>query len=81
MTGADVALWSGVFAPAGTPPAIVKKLEGEIRTLIQLPDVKDKFKQMATPTVVSTAEEFTRAIDAEIKMWTEVAKKTNVKIE
>ncbi len=81
VTGADVALWSGVFAPAGTPPAIVKKLEGEIRTLIQLPDVKEKFKQMATPTVVSTAEEFTRAIDAEIKMWTEVAKKTNVKIE
>ena len=81
VAGVEVGLWSGVFAPAGTPAAIVKKLESEIRTLIQLPDVKDKFRQMATPTVVSTSEEFARTIDREIKMWTEVAKKANVKIE
>ncbi len=81
VPGVEVALWSGVFVPAGTPPAIVKKLETEVRTLMQLPDVKDKFKQMATQTVVSTSEEFRRTIDREIKMWTEVAKKANVRIE
>jgi tripartite-type tricarboxylate transporter receptor subunit TctC len=81
VAGVDVGLWSGVFAPAATPKAIVKKLEGEIRTLIQAADVQEKFKQMATPTVVSTSEEFSRVIDDEIKMWRNVAKQSNVKIE
>lgn len=81
VPGIDVGLWSGVFAPAATPRAIVKKLEGEIRTLIQAADVQAKFKQMATPTVVSTSEEFSQTIDAEIKMWRDVAKQANVKIE
>jgi tripartite-type tricarboxylate transporter receptor subunit TctC len=70
-----------MFAPAGTPMAIVKKLEGEVRRLIQLPDVKEKFKQLATPTVVSTAEEFTKSLEDELKMWSDVARQANVKIE
>jgi tripartite-type tricarboxylate transporter receptor subunit TctC len=81
VPGINVALWSGMFAPAGTPPAIVKKLEGEIMQMMQLPDVKEKFKQLATPVVVSTSEEFRRSLEAELKMWADVAKQANVKIE
>jgi tripartite-type tricarboxylate transporter receptor subunit TctC len=81
VPGVTVGLWSGVFARAGTQPAIVAKLEGELRKIMQMPDVKDKFKAMATPTVGSTAAEFTRIIDAETKMWGEVGRIANVRIE
>ncbi len=81
ISGVNVGLWSGIFAPAGTPPSIIKKLEGEFRRMMQMADVKEKFKAMATPTLGSTAEEFARTIDAETKMWGEVGRAANVKLE
>jgi len=81
IQGMEVGLWSGMFAPAGTPPAIVKKLETEFRRMMQEPDVQAKFRQMATTTVGSSAEDFAHAIDTEIKMWTDVARQANVKFE
>jgi tripartite-type tricarboxylate transporter receptor subunit TctC len=77
----DVGLWSGIFVPAATPPAIVRKLEGALRRIMQMADVKDKFKAMATPTVGSTSQEFIRTIDVETRMWREVGRIANVKIE
>jgi len=81
VSGVDVGLWSGIFAPAATPPGVVRKLETELRKIMQMADVKEKFKAMATPTVGSTAAEFTRLIDAETKMWGDVGRAANVKLE
>jgi tripartite-type tricarboxylate transporter receptor subunit TctC len=76
-----VSLWSGVFAPAGTPQPIVKRLETEIQRIMQKPEVKQKFKAMATPTVGSTSAEFISAIEKESTMWRGVAKDANLKFE
>jgi tripartite-type tricarboxylate transporter receptor subunit TctC len=81
VAGIDVGLWSGVFAPAGTPPAIVRKLEAEFRKMMQTADVKEKFKAMATPTVGGSAADFARTIDVETRMWGEVGRVANVKLE
>jgi tripartite-type tricarboxylate transporter receptor subunit TctC len=81
IAGIDVGLWSGIFVPAATPPAIVRKLEAEFRKMMQSADVKDKFKAMATPTVGSSAAEFARTIDSETRMWGEVGRVANVKLE
>jgi tripartite-type tricarboxylate transporter receptor subunit TctC len=81
VSGMEVGLWSGVFAPAATPPGIVRKLETELRRIMQMADVKEKFKAMATPTVGSTAAEFARLIDTETRMWAEVGRAANVKLE
>jgi len=81
VSGMEVGLWSGVFAPAATPPSIVRKLEAELRKIMQMADVKEKFKAMATPTVGSTAAEFAHLIDTETKMWGEVGRAANVKLE
>src|SRR5262245_17679859 len=76
-----VKLWSGVFVPAKTPPAIVSRLEGELRDIMQLPDVQEKFKAMATGTVGSSAAEFAKVIEIETRMWADVAKAANLKFE
>src|SRR5205809_5018651 len=54
----DVYLWSGFFAPAGTPPAIVAKLEAALRQAIQDPDVSSKLKAMAVNPGGGSSEEF-----------------------
>jgi tripartite-type tricarboxylate transporter receptor subunit TctC len=81
VEGIDVGLWSGIFVPAGTPPAIVKKLEAEFRKMMQSADVQEKFKAMATPTVGGSAADFARTIEVETKMWGEVGRLANVKLE
>src|SRR5499425_2007362 len=78
VSGVEVGLWSGIFAPAATPPGIVNKLETELRKIMQMADVKERFKAMATPTVGSTAAAFSQLIDRETKMWAEVGRAANL---
>jgi tripartite-type tricarboxylate transporter receptor subunit TctC len=76
-----VQLWSGIFAPAKTPPAVIKILEAELQRIMQMPDVKERFKAMATGTVGSSAVEFAKVIETETRMWADVAKEANLKFE
>jgi tripartite-type tricarboxylate transporter receptor subunit TctC len=77
----EVAFWSGLFAPAGTPPAIVGKLQDEVRRIVRLPDIQERMKTLAVEPAGNTSEEFSRAIAADIERWTAVAKASNIKIE
>ena len=77
----EVALWSGLFAPAATPPAIVKKLEKELMEIVKLPDLQERLKAMAVDPVGGPAQELASRIAAEIPRWTEVAKAANVRLD
>jgi tripartite-type tricarboxylate transporter receptor subunit TctC len=81
--GADVqaVLWSGLFAPRNTPPAIVKKLEGELMRIAKLPDVIEKLKPLGIDPVGNSSDEFSAVMTADIARWTAVAKAANIKIE
>jgi tripartite-type tricarboxylate transporter receptor subunit TctC len=81
VPGANVALWSGVFAPARTPTPIVHKLETVLRQIMQTADVKEEFRVLATPTVGSSAADFAQLIDTETRMWAEVGRIANVRLE
>jgi tripartite-type tricarboxylate transporter receptor subunit TctC len=78
---ADVRLWSGLFAPVGTPPEIVKKLEAEAMRIAKLPDIREKLAASSSDAVGNSSAEFTRELEAEIKMWTEVAKQAKLSFE
>jgi tripartite-type tricarboxylate transporter receptor subunit TctC len=77
----NVSLWSGLFGPANLPPEIAKKLEAAVIKIMQMDDVKDRFKKMATPTVGGTSADFVKTIDAQTKTWVEVGRAANVKLE
>jgi tripartite-type tricarboxylate transporter receptor subunit TctC len=81
--GADVdaVLWSGIFAPKATPPAIVKRLEGELMRIARLPDVVARLKPLGIESVGNSSEEFTKILAADIARWGEVAKAANIKME
>jgi tripartite-type tricarboxylate transporter receptor subunit TctC len=76
-----VALWSGVFAPKQTPRPVVARLESELRKIMQLAEVKEKFRRMATGTVGGTSQQFVDLITREIAMWRDVAKAANLNLE
>jgi tripartite-type tricarboxylate transporter receptor subunit TctC len=65
-------LWSGFFVQTGTPPAIAKKLEAELRRAITDPDVSQKLKAMAVNPSGNSGEEFRKLIDADIKSYADV---------
>ena len=77
----DIHLWSGVFAPAATPPAIAKKLEAALRQAILSPEVSPKLKAMAVTPGGNASEEFRRMIDADIKVYEAVVKAANLTFE
>jgi tripartite-type tricarboxylate transporter receptor subunit TctC len=77
----NVHLWSGVFAPASLPPAIGKRLETALRGAVTAPDVQDKLKAMAVKPGGGPSEEFRQMIDADIRLFADVAKAANLKFE
>ena len=77
----EVEFWTGLLAPAKTPPAIVKRLQDEIIAIVKLPDVVEKLAAHQTYPAGNTAEEFAKIIARELVQWGEVAKKGNIKIE
>ena len=81
--GADVdaVLWSGILAPKGTPPEIVKKLQNEFMRIAKLPDVIARLKLLGIESVGNSSDEFSRIIAADIARWADVAKAGNIRIE
>jgi tripartite-type tricarboxylate transporter receptor subunit TctC len=80
-TDVDAVLWSGIFAPRQTPPAIVKKLEAELTRIVKEPDVIARLKPLGIQPVGNSSEEFARILASDIARWTEVARAGNIKIE
>jgi tripartite-type tricarboxylate transporter receptor subunit TctC len=77
----DVHLWSGVFAPTGTPAPIVAKLSAALNQAIHDTTVSDKLKAMAVNPGGPSGDEFKRQIASEISKYSEVVKAANLHFE
>ena len=77
----QLTLWSGLLAPAGTPPAIIQKLQTEVARIVKLPDIRERMLQLGIEPEGSTPEEFARVIATEIPLWMGVAKANNIQPE
>jgi tripartite-type tricarboxylate transporter receptor subunit TctC len=76
-----VTSWFGVLAPAGTPSAIVNKLNAEIVSILSEEEVKRRFDNAALIVTPSTPLEFANLIQSETRRWTEVIRKTGTKAD
>ena len=72
FAGFDHTDWYGVMAPAGTPPAVISRLNSEINNALAAPDVRDRVLSMGAEPVGSTAQEFDARIKTEIGKWAKV---------
>jgi tripartite-type tricarboxylate transporter receptor subunit TctC len=81
ITGAEAVFWTGLFVPKGTPKEIVSRLEAEVRTAMQDPEIRQRLRTLATDAASNSPAEFAGRITAELKAWNEVAKAANVTLE
>lgn len=70
--------WVGYFAPAKTPAAIVKKLNGEINPILDLADVKARLDAMGLETKPGSPEAFAAYLKAEVVKWAKIVKTTGI---
>ena len=70
----EVSSWSGLFAPARTPPEIVAKLQREVARILALPDIRDKFAAQGAEPVGSSPEQFRGYVRSEIDKWAQVVR-------
>src|SRR6267142_1160951 len=77
----EVTPWYGVVAPAGTPPAIVNKLNREIARIVHLPDVILKMATDGSEPVGNTPEQFAAHIKSEVEKWRDLIRKTGIRSE
>ncbi len=71
-------IWIGMVASAKTPPAIINKLNAELRRSLALPDVQSKLAEQGIYAETSTPAEFTRLIANDQKRWAAVIKAANI---
>ena len=79
--GVDVHLWSGIFAPAAMPSALVAKLEKALNESIRDPGVSAKLKNLAVTPGGGPAAEFRRMIENDIVKFRDIVKAANLRFE
>jgi len=73
--------WVGLFAPAGTPPAVINRLNAEVRKALEAPEVKERLQALGTDPAPTTPDEFDKIVAAEIKENIGLAKKADIKLQ
>jgi len=77
----ETSAWQGFFAPAGTPPGIVKVLNREATRAMLSPELKDRLAPEGAEAVGNSPEEFRIWLKQEITKWAAVIKAANVRID
>lgn len=73
--------WQGLVAPAGTPPAVIAKLNSEPNKALATDDVKTKLSDLGIEPSPTTPEEFTTFVKAQSTLWGDVIRSANIKLE
>ena len=81
FAGQESETLQGVLVPAGTPKAVVQRLQGEIARILAQPDTKEKIIGLGFDIVASTPEQFTAQIKSEVAKWSKVVKDAGIKVE
>jgi tripartite-type tricarboxylate transporter receptor subunit TctC len=69
VPGYDFVSWGGLFAPAGTPRALITRLNGEIRKALESEDLRKRFDDMGLVAKASSPEEFGTFLQSEMARW------------
>jgi tripartite-type tricarboxylate transporter receptor subunit TctC len=79
--GFEAIQWIGLLTTAGTPPAIVERINAEVNRALRDGDLIAKFAQQGIAPAGGTAAEFAHTIATDLRNWTETARAANIKAE
>jgi tripartite-type tricarboxylate transporter receptor subunit TctC len=81
IAGMDAATWFGLFAPAGTPPAIVQRLNQEANTMLKSPDLLDRLSKLGAEPAGGPPDAFARVVRGDFDKWSAVIRRAGIKPE
>lgn len=81
LPGFEVTTWSGLFAPAKTPPAIIAKLNAAVLEILATQDTRDQLTKLGLDVGGTTPEEFGAYLKSELRKWDTVVRDANIKRE
>lgn len=81
LPGFAVGFWLGPLAPAGTPRAIIDKLNGEMVRILRTPEVVERLSPMGVEILATSPDEFARIIKADVAKWGKVVKDAGIKAD
>jgi tripartite-type tricarboxylate transporter receptor subunit TctC len=78
LPGYEVTSWQGVCAPAGTPAAVLDRLNADVNHVLSMPEIKTRLDELVMGGPPTTREEFDQFIRAEIARWAKVIKDAGI---
>jgi tripartite-type tricarboxylate transporter receptor subunit TctC len=78
LEGFEVDLWTGIFAPAGIPPAVLSKLNAEIAKVLQQPDMKEALAKVGVEPRGTSLDEGAKIARSEYEKWAKVIKDAKI---
>ncbi|MDB5964133.1 MAG: hypothetical protein JWQ72_633 [Polaromonas sp.] len=79
MPELQMQFWAGLFAPAGTPAAVVKRLETEINRITSQPDMAQRMAGIHVQPASGNSQELARLLSDDLGKWRQVARIANIK--
>jgi tripartite-type tricarboxylate transporter receptor subunit TctC len=76
--GFAITLWFGMWAPAGTPPAVVRKLNAEVNRILQVAEVREQLSKLGVDAVGMSPEEFAKFVREQIAVYQRIVKEAGV---
>lgn len=81
VPGYEVVNWFGIFAPAGTPAAIVKRVNAELNAALNSPDLVKRLNAQGADAVGGGAEAFARVVRSDYAKWAKVVKESGAQVD
>jgi tripartite-type tricarboxylate transporter receptor subunit TctC len=81
LPGFDSWTWFGLFGPAGTPPAVVERVNAEVNRVVTDPALRERFAQLGFETAGGTPAQFAAVVESETAKWSKVIRDAHVKPE
>jgi tripartite-type tricarboxylate transporter receptor subunit TctC len=81
LPGFEVSNWIGLFAPAGTPPEIVARLNAEVQKVMRSPEIEARLEREGAKFVPTTPQSFAAFQKAEAEKWARAIKEAGIKAE
>jgi tripartite-type tricarboxylate transporter receptor subunit TctC len=77
----NVGMWYGIFAPPGTSPELVGRLNRELKDILAMPEVQTAFQTQGMDPATSSPEEFRRLVEQDAERWAQLIKSQNITAE
>jgi tripartite-type tricarboxylate transporter receptor subunit TctC len=81
LAGFDISTWFGLFAPAGTPSAVIAKWNAEVTKILNTPEMRERLVAQGAEPAPTTPEEFAAFIGREIPKYARIVKASGAKVD